>query len=258
MPAPRAAELPPADQGPGQQLCRPLARPCWARRQPGARGVGLQLCCRLHATAERCLYISCPCLAVKQDLLLAFVDCVERNGAKLARQRLQLEVLPSMSAPAGFPGSIIDVPALPQPVDVTAAAAPSSSSGGSSSSSSSGGGSSKEGGSAAPAATASNIVPKEPGSSSSKEGGGGHGGGALGGGSSKSVTVTVASTGAGTAQQELAAQAAAATAAAVLKDPAALTKIAAAISPDDIIVGSGAPQQGGINVLASFDEVPQR
>lgn len=31
-------------------------------------------------------------LAVKQDLLLAFVDCVERNGAKLARQRLQLEV----------------------------------------------------------------------------------------------------------------------------------------------------------------------
>lgn len=197
-------------------------------------------------------------MAVKQDLLLAFVDCVERNGAKLARQRLQLEVLPSMSAPAGFPGSIIDVPALPQPVDVTAAAAPSSSSGGSSSSSSSGGGSSKEGGSAAPAATASNIVPKEPGSSSSKEGGGGHGGGALGGGSSKSVTVTVASTGAGTAQQELAAQAAAATAAAVLKDPAALTKIAAAISPDDIIVGSGAPQQGGINVLASFDEVPQR
>jgi hypothetical protein len=26
-------------------------------------------------------------MAVKQDLLLAFVDCVERNGAKLAQPR---------------------------------------------------------------------------------------------------------------------------------------------------------------------------
>jgi MscS family membrane protein len=29
-------------------------------------------------------------MAVKQDLLLAFIDCVERNGAKLAKQRLEV------------------------------------------------------------------------------------------------------------------------------------------------------------------------
>jgi len=28
-------------------------------------------------------------MAVKQDLLQAFVDCCERNGARLARQRIQ-------------------------------------------------------------------------------------------------------------------------------------------------------------------------
>jgi tetratricopeptide (TPR) repeat protein len=54
--------------------------------------------------------------------------------------------------------------------------------------------------------------------------------------------------------QELAAQAAAATAAAVLKDPAAINKIAKAISPDEIIANT----QQGFNVLASFDEVSQR
>ena len=44
------------------------------------------------------IYISCyveapnrdAFMAVKQDLLLAFIDCVERNGAKLARNRLQV------------------------------------------------------------------------------------------------------------------------------------------------------------------------
>ncbi|KAI7841401.1 hypothetical protein COHA_005018 [Chlorella ohadii] len=181
-------------------------------------------------------------MAVKQDLLLAFVDCVERNGAKLARQRLQLEVLPSLlPSGGGMPGSIIDVPALPQPVDVTATPASSSSSGGGGSSGAGPSSSSGSGG------TASNIVPaaKEGGSSSgggSKEGGGGGGG--------KGVTVTLASSGGATPQQELAAQAAAATAAAVLQDPATLSKIAAAISPDDIIAN---PQTGGINVLASYD-----
>ena len=29
-------------------------------------------------------------MAVKQDLLLAFIDCVERNNAKLARPRVQV------------------------------------------------------------------------------------------------------------------------------------------------------------------------
>jgi len=32
-------------------------------------------------------------MAVKQDLLLAFIDCVERNGAKLAKQLLQARAL---------------------------------------------------------------------------------------------------------------------------------------------------------------------
>jgi hypothetical protein len=178
------------------------------------------------------------------------VDCVERNGAKLARQRLQLEVLPSILPPGGagggMPGSIIDVAALPQPVDVTGAP-PSPGSAGSPAS-----------GSAPP--PASNIVPtgKEGGikeGSAGKEGSSGSGGGREGGGGGgKSVTVTVASAGGAMAQQELAAQAAAATAAAVLKDPAAINKIAKAISPDEIIANT----QQGFNVLASFDEVSQR
>jgi mechanosensitive ion channel protein 1/2/3 len=66
-------------------------------------------------------------MAVKQDLLLAFIDCVERNGARLARNKLQLEMLPSLPAvPVGEPFPLVDVPALPQAVDVTAGA-PSSS-----------------------------------------------------------------------------------------------------------------------------------
>jgi hypothetical protein len=29
-------------------------------------------------------------MSIKQDLLLAFIDCVDRNGAKLAKQRLEV------------------------------------------------------------------------------------------------------------------------------------------------------------------------
>lgn len=32
-------------------------------------------------------------MAVKQDLLLAFVDCCNRNGAKLARKRTQVRII---------------------------------------------------------------------------------------------------------------------------------------------------------------------
>ena len=47
------------------------------------------------------IYISCyveapnrdAFMAVKQDLLLAFIDCVERNGAKLARNKLQVRCI---------------------------------------------------------------------------------------------------------------------------------------------------------------------
>ena len=63
-------------------------------------------------------------MAVKQDLLLAFIDCVERNGARLARNKLQLEMLPSLEmpgVPVGEPGPLVDVMALPSPVDIPAA-----------------------------------------------------------------------------------------------------------------------------------------
>jgi len=56
-------------------------------------------------------------MAVKQDLLLAFIDCVQRNGAHLARNRVQLEMLASLPQNAG----IVDVPILPQPVDISPA-----------------------------------------------------------------------------------------------------------------------------------------
>ncbi|KAK9831955.1 hypothetical protein WJX81_002788 [Elliptochloris bilobata] len=39
-------------------------------------------------------------MAIKQDLLLAFIDCVERNGAKLAKQLLLVEVV-AQALPAG-------------------------------------------------------------------------------------------------------------------------------------------------------------
>ncbi len=57
-------------------------------------------------------------MAVKQDLLLAFIDCVERNGAHLARNRLQLEMLQSV-IPEADTLPVVDVPTLPQVVDIT-------------------------------------------------------------------------------------------------------------------------------------------
>ena len=55
-------------------------------------------------------------MAVKQELLLAFIDCIQRNGAQLARNRVQLEMLASL--PEG-PVPVVDIPVLPQAVDVT-------------------------------------------------------------------------------------------------------------------------------------------
>ena len=56
-------------------------------------------------------------MSVKQDLLLAFIDCVQRNGAQLARNRLQLEMLQASPQEVDLP--IVDVPILPQAVDIT-------------------------------------------------------------------------------------------------------------------------------------------
>jgi hypothetical protein len=49
-----------------------------------------------HVNITHC----CCCWWCRQDLLLAFVDCVERNGAKLAIPRTVLELDPSMDAEA--------------------------------------------------------------------------------------------------------------------------------------------------------------
>ena len=53
-------------------------------------------------------------MAIKQDLLLAFIDCVERNGAKLAKQLLLVRqaahwasaILPDMQSVPCFLGSM--------------------------------------------------------------------------------------------------------------------------------------------------------
>jgi len=37
-------------------------------------------------------------MSVKQDLLLAFIDCVDRNGAKLAKQRLEVGILDAIQS----------------------------------------------------------------------------------------------------------------------------------------------------------------
>ncbi|CAL8469278.1 g8819 [Coccomyxa elongata] len=81
-------------------------------------------------------------MSIKQDLLLAFIDCVDRNGAKLAKQRLEVEVAPSQMAassqrpaPSGVSeASASSQKALPEgkagtqqaPVDVAAGNPPSS------------------------------------------------------------------------------------------------------------------------------------
>ena len=56
-------------------------------------------------------------MAIKQDLLLAFIDVIERNGATLARNRLQLEMLQQQSMMEG--PDFVELPALPQVVDIT-------------------------------------------------------------------------------------------------------------------------------------------
>jgi hypothetical protein len=59
--------------------------------------LGKHTCLTSLATCCCC----CCCAGWRlQDLLLAFVDCVERNGAKLAIPRTVLELDPSMDAEA--------------------------------------------------------------------------------------------------------------------------------------------------------------
>jgi hypothetical protein len=48
-------------------------------------------CCRDELTVAAAAWFN-RCASSLQDLLLAFVDCVERNGAKLAHSRTVLEM----------------------------------------------------------------------------------------------------------------------------------------------------------------------
>jgi hypothetical protein len=53
--------------------------------------------CSLQVTIYTSFYVEATnrdaFMSVKQDLLLAFIDCVDRNGAKLAKQRLEVRDL---------------------------------------------------------------------------------------------------------------------------------------------------------------------
>jgi MscS family membrane protein len=197
-------------------------------------------------------------MAVKQDLLLSFIDCVERNGARLARNKLQLEMLPTL--PVGPMASVVDLPALPLPVDVSAGPPstspcppsgsdplqPSSSNGGSSSgtngkvsSETSTPGKNLENKDAKPA---SNIV--------SAAGSSGTAGGTASSASSKSGSVLDVSK-ADPKPTVTASATASALASALANSPAATAKLATAVAPDEIIT-TGA--QDGAMVLGSFDE----
>ena len=67
------------------------------------------------------IYISCyveapnrdAFMAVKQDLLLAFTDCVERNGAKLARNRLQVSLCFLLDAICAHHGTLSSKLSMP-------------------------------------------------------------------------------------------------------------------------------------------------
>ncbi|WIA23363.1 hypothetical protein OEZ85_000126 [Tetradesmus obliquus] len=170
-------------------------------------------------------------MAIKQDLLLAFVDCVERNGAKLAQPRTVLEMdqeslLPRLMtgllpAPGGSSGSDLGLsmmgygrssggssggggmPITVQVVDTVDSVEVTAVPVGSSSSSSSNGGS-KEGAAAAAKA----------GSSSSSKSSGGGGSGSSGGSSGGSRPASTGSSGSAAAEQQQQLQPVAAAAAA--------------------------------------------
>jgi len=192
-------------------------------------------------------------MAVKQDLLLAFVDCVERNGAKLARNRLQIQVMP---APAMNPldndeTQIVDIlPSLPQPASSEGASMssqqPKDDGGSGNSSSSSGGGSSttntastSSGSSSTSSKGSSNIVPSaSPPTTSSKAG---VVGSAACPPSSSGIKQPISTTSSSSSSA----------AAAMLNNPSTMSKIVATVAPDAIITSA---QEGGQTYVGSFDE----
>ena len=186
-------------------------------------------------------------MAVKQDLLLAFVDCVERNGAKLATPRAVLELEDPLSpafagmysgaaaaaaaaatrfkllpaGPVAGGGGVDDAAGAPAPaIDVTGYyAAPAE----------------DAAAAAAAAATAAPATPKGNGSSSGSgskssggDGKGGDGGGSSNGSSGSSGASSSSATVAATAATAAPAAAAPAAAPAVAKDAAAVAKEGAA------------------------------
>jgi mechanosensitive ion channel protein 1/2/3 len=204
-------------------------------------------------------------MAVKQDLLLAFIDCVERNGARLARNRLQLEMLPSLAMASE--GPVVDVAALPQPMDVpptNPSSGGNGNNGGSGSSPSTAGGNAGPDGSskgasgkdsAAPA-PASNIVASatstSSGSGASQPSSGSSTSSSDGKPASKAARSSTPEqpTSSPTVANSQARTQAHAIVSAMANSPAAAAKIASVVAPDAIMRGS----QDGSSVLASFDD----
>lgn len=224
-------------------------------------------------------------MAVKQDLLLAFIDCVERNGARLARNKLQLEMLPSLEMPGVPVGEPVpfDVPALPSPVDVSVGTPNGSgtpsppAAGGGTAAAGAGGGSStpssseqqpktsssqqQQGVAAGAGASAGAASPSSSGSSSSSSNGGGSNANGNGkssssktsSSSSKSNSSSSSSSSGSPSQQQPSSPGMPSTqvvAASLTNSPNAASKIADAVSPDKIVGGT----QAGSMVLGSFDD----
>jgi MscS family membrane protein len=189
-------------------------------------------------------------MAVKQDLLLAFIDCVQRNGAQLARNRVQLEMLASIPPPTGMP--IVDIPELPQAVDVTPAAP-----GGPSPSSDPPSSLTKSGNDAENVTVASvkgrNNGDKDSGSSQSASKTSGSSNNISTGGSpsataSKGQGLSSSSSGSSSSQKPTISSSAIATS---LSNSESATKtIISAISPDAIVGGT----QDGATLMGSYDE----
>lgn len=201
-------------------------------------------------------------MAVKQDLLLAFIDCVERNGARLARNKLQLEMLPSLEMPGvpmGDTGPLVDVTALPSPADVSpgtpvngsSGSPPPMAPGGSSSS----GASQQQQQGATATATSGATSSSTPNSSSNGGGGNGNGNGKSNSTktTSSSSSSSKSSSSGSPSQQPASSPGMPSTqvvAAALKSSSTAASKINDTVSPDKIVGGT----QAGSVVMGSFDD----
>lgn len=216
-------------------------------------------------------------MAIKQDLLLGFIDCVERNGASLARNKLQLEMLPALPLSPVSTMPIVDVPALPQPVDISATQEQPSNGGGGGgngggSGGNGGGNSSKEGSSSQAAPTTPGVattVNQAASGSTSTVAAGAASNIVAASSSTQKIPTTVTPPAPGAANKQttplpspttttasMAPGAAVgaspqAIISAISNSPGAASKITQVISPDSVVGGT----QDGSIIMGSFDEL---